>query len=228
MNAPRALALTALVLISGVLTSCSSSGGDAVAVTSTATECGVADTSLGAGKLTFEVANKGKDVTELYMLGAKDRVLAEVENVGPGTSRRMQVNLKAGTYTLACKPGQKGDGIRQKITVSGGGGQEGASGRSTHDREVEVQATEYSFTLPSDFAVEKGEAISFKLQNEGHEAHEFEVLGPDGKALGEVGPTKPGKSGEVVLDFDETGSYTYVCGLEDHEQRGMKGTFVVR
>jgi uncharacterized cupredoxin-like copper-binding protein len=214
------------MLGSGVLSSCGSSGGAAVKVTSSATECRVADTSLAAGKLTFEVVNQGKDVTELYVFGPADRVLAEVENVGPGTSRRLSANLKAGTYTLACKPGQKGDGIRQSITVSGRGGGAGAS--SAHDREIDVQAKEYSFALPSDLVVEKGEAIEFKLTNAGTMDHEFEVFGPDGKALGEVGPTKPGKSGQVVLEFDDAGSYTYVCGLEDHEKRGMKGAFTVR
>ena len=42
----------------------------------------------------------------------------------------MDVDLAAGTYEVACKPGQTGDGIRQKITVTGasGGGDVGARG----------------------------------------------------------------------------------------------------
>jgi uncharacterized cupredoxin-like copper-binding protein len=53
------------------------------------------------------------------------------------------------------------------------------------------------------------------------------VLGPDGKDVGEVGPTDPGKDGEVVIEFKTAGAYTYLCGIADHANRGMKGTFTV-
>ena len=43
------------------------------------------------------------------------------------------------------------------------------------------------------------------------EQHEFEVLGPDGNALGEIGPTDPGKTGTVVLTFDERRAPTPTC-----------------
>jgi plastocyanin len=29
------------------------------------------------------------------------------------------------------------------------------------------------------------------------------------------------------MTFTKAGTYTYRCALEDHEQRGMKGTFTV-
>ena len=47
-------------------------------------------------------------------------VVAEVENIGPGTSRDMTADLAPGTYEIACKPGQTGDGIRAQLTVTGG------------------------------------------------------------------------------------------------------------
>jgi iron uptake system component EfeO len=89
-----------------------------VAVTSTATECRVATTHLEAGKHTFEVENKGDAVTEVYVYGPGDKVITEKENIGPGTRARFQATLAAGTYEVACKPGQRGSGIRQAITVS--------------------------------------------------------------------------------------------------------------
>ena len=45
--------------------------------------------------------------------------MGEVENIGPGLSRNLVVDLPKGTYEGACKPGMVGDGIRQTLTVTG-------------------------------------------------------------------------------------------------------------
>ncbi|MEY2418946.1 MAG: iron uptake system component EfeO [Actinomycetota bacterium] len=123
----------AVALVAALAAACGPSKTDAtVAVTGTDTKCDVADTSLSAGTIRFNLKNNGKKTTELYVLGDKDRVIDEVENVSPGMTRALDVDLKAGTYTLACKPGQTGDGIRQRITVTGAGGKTGA-GSTKHD-----------------------------------------------------------------------------------------------
>jgi len=103
------------------LAACSSGGGatgEAIAVTSGATDCRVAETTLSAGKHTFQVENTGKQATEVYVYSAGDKVVAEKENIGPGTKAKFTVTLAAGSYELACKPGQTGSGIRQAITVT--------------------------------------------------------------------------------------------------------------
>ena len=38
--------------------------------------------------------------------------MGEVENIAPGLSRDLHVELPAGTYETACKPGMIGKGIR--------------------------------------------------------------------------------------------------------------------
>jgi iron uptake system component EfeO len=93
--------------------------GSTVAVTSTDSACQVARTDLPAGSYTFAVSNKGSKVTEFYVYGAGDKIVGEVENVGPGTTRELTVELAAGEYRAACKPGMKGDGIRVALRVSG-------------------------------------------------------------------------------------------------------------
>jgi uncharacterized cupredoxin-like copper-binding protein len=222
----------AVVLIAAAAAACSTDKADAtIAVTGSDTDCDVADTSLAAGNIRFEFKNEGKQTTELYVLGEKDRIIDEIENISPGMTRPMDVNLKAGTYTLACKPGQTGEGIRQEITVTGEGG-ETAAEAATADRELEVDATEYAFTFPEALSVKKGEAIEFELDNKGQESHEFEVLGPDGEALGEIEEIEPGKHGEAVFEFEEAGTYTYQCLVEtadgrEHKDLGMVGTFEV-
>ena len=111
----RSTAVALVALAIGAV-GCTSSSSNAIAVTSTDTTCVPARTRLDAGKLTFEVTNKGKQTTELYVFGEGDKVIDEVENVGPGTSRTLTVDLAAGDYQLGCKPGQ----IRARRSTSSG------------------------------------------------------------------------------------------------------------
>lgn len=219
-----AVAVGGVVLLAA-LAGCSSKTKDAdsVAVTATDSACEVATTELSSGTTTFAVTNKGSDVTEVYVYGEGDKVMGEVENIGPGTSRDFTVDLGAGTYEVACKPGQKGDGIRTEITVSGTATTEAAAGRA-----VAFQAFDHGYTGLDGLTVDEGETIEFAMTNTAtDEQHEFEVLGPDGNALGEIGPTDPGQTGTLVLTFSKPGTYTFVCGITDHEAMGMKGTFTV-
>jgi len=117
----RQFALPATLVALGMgLAGCSSdeAGGPAIAVTSSNSECRVAQTTLSAGKYSFRVENTGSQVTEVYVYGTGDKVVAEKENVGPGTKASFPVTLAAGQYQVACKPGQTGSGIRQPLTVT--------------------------------------------------------------------------------------------------------------
>lgn len=90
----------------------------ALTVTSTTEDCSVSAATAPAGTLTFDVANDGDQVTEFYLLGDDGlRIVAEVENIGPGLTRQLVVNAPAGDYYTACKPGMSGDGIRAAFTV---------------------------------------------------------------------------------------------------------------
>jgi iron uptake system component EfeO len=96
----------------------SSASGD-LTVSASDSECTVSAAKLDAGPSTFKVTNKGSKVTEFYVYAEGDRIMGEVENVGPGLTRNLVVDLPKGTYEGACKPGMVGDGIRQTLTVSG-------------------------------------------------------------------------------------------------------------
>jgi iron uptake system component EfeO len=95
-------------------------GGGSVTVNASDTACELTRQEAPAGKITFEIANTGSKVTEFYLYGTGDRIMGEVENIGPGLTRRLIVEVPdGGTYTTACKPGMVGDGIRAPFTVSG-------------------------------------------------------------------------------------------------------------
>ena len=66
----------------------------------------------------MSVKNSGSQITEVYVYGKGDRIIAEVENIGPSTSRNLVVELTPGSYEVACKPGMSGKGIRQPLTVA--------------------------------------------------------------------------------------------------------------
>jgi iron uptake system component EfeO len=99
-----------------------STGGAAITVSSTNGECKVSAAEAPSGNLTFAIRNDGDKVTEFYLL-AEDglRILAEVENIGPGITRNLVATVPAGQYLTACKPGMEGDGLRAAFTVTGSG-----------------------------------------------------------------------------------------------------------
>ncbi|MGI8793927.1 MAG: cupredoxin domain-containing protein [Acidimicrobiales bacterium] len=219
----RLFRTSAFVVIALIGAACTTDDtASAIEVISTNTACNAAKTELEAGKLTFKVVNKGDKATELYVLDG-DRVINEVENVGPGTSRTMTVDLPAGTYDLGCKPGQSGPFIREAITITGQGGEEQST---KYDREIEFHATDFAFDLAAT-DLKKGERIEFKMENDGTVEHEFELFAPDGEELGEILPTQPGATGEMIVALADAGTYTFKCGIEDHAARGQEGTFTV-
>lgn len=222
-------ALAALTVVPA-LAACASKGpasaGPKVAIAATDSTCTVERTTLDAGPTTFAVTNKGSKTTEVYVYGGDGttftKIVGEVENVGPGTSRDLKTDLAAGTYEVACKPGQQGDGIRSRIDVSGASAAPKAAGR-----DVQFSTRDFAYDGIASLRVQAGETIKFELTNKGPARHEFEVLGPDGSAVGEIGPTTSGSAGDVTITFAKAGTYTYQCGIDDHKARGMTGTFTV-
>jgi len=119
-----ATALATLPVFAACTENASSADGDektdprTLTVSSSADACDVSAASAPAGTLTFEVTNTGSQVTEFYLLGADGLTIkAEIENIGPGISRKLTVNAAPGKYVTACKPGMEGDGIRADFTV---------------------------------------------------------------------------------------------------------------
>ncbi|MFJ7627180.1 iron uptake system protein EfeO [Streptomyces sp. NPDC097595] len=110
----------ALTAVTGCAEKSDGKGDGAVQVVAKDDSCAVSKKKLPAGHIELAVQNKGSKVTEVYVLFPDDRIVAERENIGPGTKATITAEIKAGSYEIACKPGMKGHGIRQKIEVSGG------------------------------------------------------------------------------------------------------------
>ncbi|GAA2749622.1 iron uptake system protein EfeO [Kitasatospora cinereorecta] len=143
MSARRSTAVTLLsIAVAGAaLAGCSSkkdsASADAVQVNASDSACELSKTTFPAGHVELAIANKGSKTTEVYVYAAGDKIVTERENIGPGTKATITAEIKAGSYEVACKPGMTGDGIRQKITVTG----DGAAAKS--DPRLEAAVTAY-------------------------------------------------------------------------------------
>lgn len=125
----RWLAPLAAFSVTALLASCTDNrdtaeGGDAssIDVASGDKTCELSKTTAPSGHVVFNVKNTGERVTEFYLLADdKLRIVGEVENIGPGITRKLVVSAAPGDYFTTCKPGMTGDGIVAafKVTDSG-------------------------------------------------------------------------------------------------------------
>jgi uncharacterized cupredoxin-like copper-binding protein len=113
------------------------------------------------------------------------------------------VKLGGGTYEVACKPGQTGDGIRTKITVSG----TKESAEATYDREVELAIGAGGLTGLGAASAKAGEKIEFKLENKTDGKRDLYLVDPAGKEVSEV-EVAEGKTGEIIVKLDKPGRWT--------------------
>ncbi|MEV5122077.1 hypothetical protein AB0K49_04615 [Streptomyces decoyicus] len=81
--------------------------------------CSMGSLSAMTPRLPEPIRWENRRITEFYLYSPDDKVVSEVEGIGPGTSRTMAVKVaKVGKYATACKPGMVGNGIRGEFTVT--------------------------------------------------------------------------------------------------------------
>ena len=119
----RSPALVAALAMTLPLAACveNTAGGDGLQVTAKEDACDVSGAETESGTTTFSITNEGERVTEFYVL-AEDglRVVAERENITPGDTADLIVQLEPGNYYTACKPGLRGANVGQaEFTVTG-------------------------------------------------------------------------------------------------------------
>lgn len=88
---------------------------------------------------------------------------------------------------------------------------------------VEIRAKEYRF-IPARIEVAKGARVTVRMRNVGKERHEWELPAYDV----EIKPVPPGGTGEVTFVADKAGTYEFLCDVEDHYERGMRGFLIVK
>lgn len=95
--------------------------GEGLEVTAKEDACEVSASETESGTTTFKITNEGDRVTEFYVLADDGlRVIAERENITPGDTADLIVQLEPGNYYTACKPGLRGANVGQtEFTVTG-------------------------------------------------------------------------------------------------------------
>jgi iron uptake system component EfeO len=211
---PRLFALVTAGSLGVSLAACSSGDKDAasvsggpVTVAATDTTCEVAKTSVDAGTSVFSITNKGQKVTEFYVYAAGDRVMGEVENIIPGVSRDLHVELPAGTYETACKPGMIGKGIRGALTVSG------SSAPLTEDAALADATESYARYVKSQTAALETKTTEFVTAVKAGKVDEAKALFPIARTYWErIEPVA-----EIFGDLDPR-----IDGREEVTEEGMK------
>ena len=132
------LSAAALVSLTGCVPNAPADSASSLAVSSTDSDCTVSGASAASGPITFDVTNDGERVTEFYLLADDGlRIVGEVENIAPGTSRQLSVVAQPGSYFTVCKPGMIGEGIGQTaFAVSGEAVEVAADDQAAYDEAV--------------------------------------------------------------------------------------------
>ncbi|GIF40333.1 iron uptake system protein EfeO [Actinoplanes xinjiangensis] len=210
---PLAVATAASLLLTGCADDAAtapSAGDGKITVAASDTACQVAKAEAAAGTVTFTVANKGAKVTEFYVYATGDRVMGEVENIAPGLSRELIVELTAGRYETACKPGMIGKGIRNGFTVTG------SSAPLTEDAKLAQATADYQRYVKSQTgaliekttefvdAVKKGEADKAKALFPVARTY-WERIEPVAEIFGDLDPAIDGREDGLEPGQEFTG-----------------------
>lgn len=94
--------------------------------------------------------------------------------------------------------------------------------RSTPEQTIEVTAVDYRFQ-PPEIRVKQGTKVTIRFANRGTRRHEFEIPANDF----EIGPIQPGQTVSQSFVAEKAGRFFYECHVDDHRQRGMRGTLIV-
>jgi iron uptake system component EfeO len=208
---PRAAALLLASLpVAALLSGCgsgegTSAGSGKITVAADDSSCTPSTRTAAAGASTFSLRNSGSKVSELYVYAPGDRIVGEVEQIGPGITRDLTVQLQPGQYQLACKPGMTGDGIRAAFTVTGAAAPSGGA-----DPRLAAAVTRYRSyvgTQSKDLlkrtqafaaAVQSGDVARAKALYAG--AREpYERIEPVAEALGDLDPEIDAREGDVPV-----------------------------
>ncbi|MEV6350540.1 iron uptake system protein EfeO [Actinoplanes sp. NPDC051851] len=214
MHTPRLIVFgTAAAL---ALTACgsekagSATTDDTIAVAASDTECNVAASTAAAGTVTFKITNKGSKINEFYVYAEGDRIMGEVENIAPALSRELIVELTAGTYETACKPGMLGKGIRNAFTVSG------SAPALTEDAKLAQATADYQRYVKSQTSALIEQTTAFVTAVKGNDIEQakslfpiartyWERIEPVAESFGDLDPAIDAREGDLEEGQEWTG-----------------------
>ncbi|GAA2747113.1 peptidase M75 family protein [Terrabacter aerolatus] len=209
---PVALSLAAALALAGCAEAPGASGGStgagasgAITVDANDTACTLSATTAKAGTLTFQVTNSGSKVNEFYLYAEGDRIVSEIENITPGLSRELKVEIsEPGTFTTSCKPGMVGDGIRGTFTVTGTAAKGSADSKvasaiADYRKFVASEADEFVGATKEFVAAVKSGDVARAKSLYAQARHPWEAIEPVAESFGDLDPRIDGRE-DVIAD----------------------------
>ena len=186
-----------------------------ITVKSSDDACTLSGTTAPSGRLVFKVENTGSKVTEFYLYDeAGTKIVAEVENIGPGLTRELVISAAPATYQTACKPGMTGKGIRADFVVTDSGKKVEVEGLDQGDVEKSV-ATYEKYVQSQTAELLKGtkEFVSAYLAGDDAKARAlyaptrayFERIEPVAESFGDLDPKMDLREADVEQGAEWTG-----------------------
>jgi uncharacterized cupredoxin-like copper-binding protein len=130
------------------------------------------------------------------------------------------------TPTVAAGGATGGTGSTADVTPTTAADQGGSSSGSGAAQEVKATLNEWSVSLNAD-QVSAG-TVKFIVSNEGQNSHDLVVMDSSGTEIGATPSFKKDDGAkELVVDL-KPGTYTIVCNLPGHTEKGMKTTLNVK
>lgn len=98
-----------------------------------------------------------------------------------------------------------------------------SSAMETKATEITVSGSEFMFD-PATITAKKGETLKITFKNVGKYPHNFTIadLNVSTKTI------QPGESDIVTFTADKAGTFGYMCTVDSHADKGMKGTLTVQ
>ena len=87
---------------------------------------------------------------------------------------------------------------------------------------ITVEGSEFAFT-PSTITLKKGETAEITFKNTGKYAHNLTIADLNVKSK----TIQPGEQDTFTVTPDKTGSFSFVCTVPGHADKGMTGTLTV-
>ncbi|MFC4055622.1 EfeM/EfeO family lipoprotein [Actinomadura syzygii] len=141
MDRVHRVLLPAIAGAACALAACSGDAGGGLAVQVGRARCGEGWGSARAGARTLLVHNGDSAPVDVTVVDpSRGTVFAELEGVGPGTTRPLRVGLGAGTYAIGCRPADGAAVTGPRVRVSGpGGGARGVRPLTRNDLDPAVR-----------------------------------------------------------------------------------------
>ncbi len=178
---------------------------------------------LPAGETTFEVTNVG-DAEHNFEVEGQGIEEEFEENLQPGETKTMTLDLAPGTYEVYCPVGDHAErGMRLELTVTDeatptAGTPVADDADEAAAEEVTVEMVDIDFN-PNEFAIPATTEVTVRLPNRGEIVHNFHIDPLDIHSE----DVQPGGETTVTINA-ESGDYEYYCSIPGHREAGMVGT----